>query len=190
MAGALHILNFIQTTGSSAHLKDRLFQVYIQAFAHIYIIRNKAEALPCYQLSWATSNLKVWILWARHSEKFLSSSSAAVLLLELAVYFLQSLKLCLGFLLCNKTGRRWRSVSNHFFSCLVQNACSCPPFSVLNNTRVCPHFISMSELAQDLLSISPLAQSKLCTESSCKQEPSTVCSQLTSLLIIYTFSGL
>lgn len=82
-------------------------------------------------------HLKTWgfRLYELDSHK---NSSAPVLLLGLASFFLQSLKLCLCFLLCNKTGRRWRAVSNHYLSCLVQNACSCPPFSLLK-TPGCVH---------------------------------------------------
>lgn len=81
--------------------------------------------------------------------------SAPVVLLGLAGFFLQGFKLCLSFSLCNRTARRWRAASKHYFSCLVQNTCSCPPFSLLNNTGCVTHFISESELLQYLLSILP-----------------------------------
>jgi len=92
-------------------------------------IIKKSVTLPLYRLSLASSDLKVWILWAWLSHKLLGTGVC----LGLAGFFLQGFELCLSFLLCNRTGWRWRAVSKHYLSRLVQNICSCPPFSLLNN---------------------------------------------------------
>lgn len=97
--------------------------------------------LPFYRFLW---QIQTWRFrfYELDSHK---SSSAPVVLLGLAFFFLQGLKLCLSFLLCNRTGRRWRAASKHYLSCWSRTHAAVLHF-LSWITQGVSHFISESEL--------------------------------------------